>query len=112
MFNSPTQIFVITTGVILGIGILCLILRIIILVKQTMGKNIQSIADQTTKLAEKGITDNISGLVGNASSLISSLNDLARSNTGVGIFLVFLSIALLAGAYFLARQLGFTLQLP
>jgi len=111
MFNSPTQIFEITTAVILGIGLLCLILGIIILVKQTMGKNIQSIADQTTKLAEKGITDNISGLVGNASSLISSLNDLARSNTGVGIFLVFLSIALLAGAYFLATQLGFTLQL-
>lgn len=109
MFEIPFKVFAITTGVIGGLGILCLVLSIIILVKQTMGRNIQTIADQTTKLAEKGITDNVAGLVGNASSLISSLNDLARSNTGVGIFLVFLAIALLAGAYFLANQLGLIL---
>jgi len=111
MFEIPFTVFAITTGVIGGLGILCLVLSIIILVKQTMGRNIQTIADQTTKLAEKGITDNVAGLVGNASSLISSLNELARSNTGVGIFMVFLAIALLAGAYFLAKQLGLVLPI-
>ena len=69
-----------------------------------MGKNIQTIANQTTKLAEKGITDGVSGLVGNASLLISSLNDLSRSNTGIGIFFVFLSLVLLAAAYFFIKS--------
>ena len=111
MFEVPVNYFAIGTAVIGGLGLLCLVLSIIILISQTMGKNIRTIADQTTKIAEKGITDNISGLVGNASALISSLNDLGRSNTGVGIFMVFLAIALLAAAYFLAKQLGLILPI-
>lgn len=74
-----------------------------------MSRNIQKIADSTTKLAEKGITDGVSGLVGNASLLISSLNDLSKSNTGIGIFLVFLSLVLFAAAYYLIRPLVGTL---
>jgi len=45
----------------------------------------------------------VSGLVGNASLLISSLNDLAKSNTGIGIFFVFLSLVLFAGAYYMLK---------
>jgi len=73
------------------------------LARQAINKNIQTIADQTTKLAEKGITDGVSGLVGNASLLISSLNELSRSNTGIGIFFVFLSLVLLAVAYYFLK---------
>jgi len=86
-------------------GILCLALGIIIMVRQAINKNIQTIANQTTKLAEKGITDGVSGLVGNASLLIDALNNMAKSNTGIGIFLVFLSITLLIGSYFFIRPL-------
>ena len=106
MVSDATQIVMIVAIAMFSLGILCLILSIIILAKQTIGRNIQTIADQTTKLAEKGITDGVSGLVGNASLLISSLNDLARSNTGIGIFFVFLSLVLLAGAYYLVRPLA------
>jgi len=49
------------------LGFLCLILSIVILVKQSLGRNIQSIAESATILAEKGITEGVSGLVGNAS---------------------------------------------
>jgi len=75
------------------------------MVRQAINKNIQTIANQTTKLAEKGITDGVSGLVGNASLLIDALNNMAKSNTGIGIFLVFLSITLLIGSYFFIRPL-------
>jgi hypothetical protein len=76
---------------------------IVILVKQSLGRGIQTIAESTTKLAEKGIAEGVSGLVGNASLLISSLNDLAKSNTGIGIFFVFLSLVLFAGAYYMLK---------
>ena len=98
MFATTNQVIQVIAYILFGLGILCLILSIIILAKQTVGKNIQTIANQTTKLAEKGITDGVSGLVGNASLLISSLNDLSRSNSGIGIFFVFLSLVLLAAA--------------
>ena len=110
MQTNGDQVLLIVSVVLFALGFLCLILSIVILVKQSLGRGIQTIAESTTKLAEKGITEGVSGLVGNASLLISSLNDLAKSNTGIGVFFVFLSLVLLAGAYFLLQQ--FLLPVP
>ena len=90
------------------LGLIVLSISIFILVRQAIGREIQTIAKQTAKLAEKGITENIAGLVGNASALINALHDLSKSNTGIGVFLVFLGIALLTTAYFITRNLGVT----
>lgn len=103
MFDSGNQIVLIVAMVLFVLGVCSLILSIIILARSAMSRNIQAIADSTTKLAEKGITDGVSGLVGNASLLISSLNDLSKSNTGIGIFLVFLSLVLFAAAYYFIK---------
>ena len=105
MIESGNQIILSISVVLFALGIICLVLSVFILAKQAMSRNIQTIADATTKLAEKGITDGVSGLVGNASLLIGSLNDLAKSNTGIGIFLVFLSLVLFAGAYYFIKPL-------
>lgn len=105
MFKTMEDFVMTISTAVAFAGILSLALGIFIMVKQAINKNVQTIANQTTKLAEKGITDGISGLVGNASLLIDALNNMAKSNTGIGIFMVFLSIALLAGSYFLIRPL-------
>ncbi|NLE83840.1 MAG: hypothetical protein GX603_05950 [Chloroflexi bacterium] len=105
MIESGNQIILSISVVLFAMGIICLVLSVFILAKQAMSRNIQTIADATTKLAEKGITDGVSGLVGNASLLIGSLNDLAKSNTGIGVFLVFLSLVLFAGAYYFLKPL-------
>ena len=104
---STTYDFQITMATILFlIGLITLAISIFILTRQAVGRDIQTIATQTTKLAEKGITENISGLVGNASSLINALHELSKSNAGIGVFLVFLAIALLTTAYFITKNLG------
>ena len=105
MIESGNQIILSISVVLFAMGIICLVLSVFILAKQAMSRNIQTIADATTKLAEKGITDGVSGLVGNASLLIGSLNDLAKSNTRIGVFLVFLSLVLFAGAYYFLKPL-------
>lgn len=112
MVSSPNEVVMIVAMVLFGLGLLCLVLSIIILARQTMNKNIQSIADQTTKLAQKGLTEGVSGLVGNASLLIGSLNDLARSNSGIGIFLVFLALVLIGGGYYILKPLLGSIPLP
>jgi len=103
MQTDAAQIIVYAGYALLGFGVICLIFSIIILARQAINKNIETIANQTTKLAEKGITDGVSGLVGNASLLINSLNELSRSNSGIGIFFVFLSLVLLAAAYYFLK---------
>jgi Na+-transporting methylmalonyl-CoA/oxaloacetate decarboxylase gamma subunit len=93
---------------LLIMGFIVLVISLIILTRQAIGKNIQTITKQTTKLAEKGITDNIAGLVGNATALINALNDLSKTNAGIGVFLVFLAIALLTTAYLISNTFGLT----
>jgi hypothetical protein len=83
----------------LGVGVF-------IMVKKLMGKELQNISEQTTKLAQKGITDDISGLVGNAGSLIDSLNNLTKTTAGVGIFIVLIAFLLLGAAYALVLRIG------
>ena len=78
MQTNGDQVLLIVSVVLFALGFLCLIFSIVILVKQSLGRGIQTIAESTTKLAEKGIAEGVSGLVGNASLLISSLNDLAN----------------------------------
>ena len=103
MLENTNQMVMMLSLALAVLGIVCLIISIVILAKQAVNRNIQAIAESTTKLAEKGITYGISGLVGNASLLISSLNDMTKSNTGIGIFFVFLSLVLLAAAYYLIQ---------
>ncbi len=69
------------------LGFITFIIGVTILVKRTWGREIRSVTAQTTRLAQKGLADEISGLVGNASSLLNTLNDMVRTATGVGIFL-------------------------
>jgi hypothetical protein len=108
MFATAFDFQITMATVLFLVGLLSIAISIFILTRQAVGRDIQTIATQTTKLAEKGITDNIAGLVGNASSLINALHDLSKSNTGIGVFLVFLGIALLTTAYFISRSLGIT----
>ena len=106
MFTSTFDFQMTMATVMFLLGLIVLSISIYILTKQAVGRDIQTIAKQTTKLAEKGITENIAGLVGNASALINALHDLSKTNTGIGVFLVFLGIALLTTAYFITRNLG------
>jgi hypothetical protein len=84
--------------VILGIGVFTLI-------KKLMGKELQTIADQTAKLAQKGIAEDVAGLVGNARTLIEALTQMVKTTAGVGIFLIIIGFILLAAAYGLVLQI-------
>jgi len=44
--------------------------------------------------------------VGNARALIEVLNEMVKTATGIGIFLVILGALLMAGAYLLVKSLG------
>jgi hypothetical protein len=56
------------------------------------GGDLRTIARQTTALAQKGLTEEISGLVGNATALIAAVNDLVKTTSGIGIFLILVGI--------------------
>jgi hypothetical protein len=86
-------------------GVISLASGIFVLFRKVMGDELRVIANQTTRLAQKGISEEITGLVGNASSLLDALNQLVKTTTGVGVFMTLIGFILLVAAYYLGLQL-------
>jgi hypothetical protein len=99
MFSSPDQFIMTMTTILFFSGLVNLVAGVVILTSQAISQNVKTIAAQVTKLAQKGISEDISGLVGNASSLLNAMNELVRSTAGIGIFLVVVSFILFAATY-------------
>jgi hypothetical protein len=69
-------------------GVVSMGIGVYILVSKVIGGDLKVIAEQTKKLGEKGISEDVAGLVGNASSLIDALNQLVKTTSGIGVFLI------------------------
>ncbi len=106
MLSMTVNDFLLTMAAVLLIGGVILVgVGVFILVRKLLGKELQTIADQTTKLAQKGISEDISGLVGNARTLIEALNEMVKTATGIGVLLMIVGFILLAAAYALVLQI-------
>jgi len=85
-------------------GILSVTAGMIILISKVMGGDLKEITKQSIRLAQKGIAEDVAGLVGNASSLVDAVNQMVRTASGVGIFLVVIGFPLILFAYYLLLQ--------
>ena len=89
------------TAFILGIfifGALSFVIGVFVLVRRTFGKEIRTIARQTSLLVKKGLAEDVAGLVGNASALLNATNELIRTAAGIGVFLTLLGVVLMVAA--------------
>lgn len=88
------------------LGVITLLTGTLLLVTRSAGKEVRTLATQTAKLAKKGIAEDVAGLVGNASNLLSATNELVRTSAGIGVFLAVLGFLLIAGAIWLVLQIS------
>lgn len=88
-----------------ALGVITLIIGILILITRSGGKEVRSLATQTARLAKKGIAEDVAGLVGNASTLLSATNELVRTSAGIGVFLAILGFLLMIAATWLVLRL-------
>ena len=102
---NPLNIMFIIILALFGLGMLTFIAGILVLAFRTNNKDLKTLAIQTTRLAQKGIAEDVAGLVGNASVLLDATNQLVRTTTGVGIFLTLLGIILMGVASWIALQI-------
>ena len=103
---TQSEILLYMAIALFAFGLITLCVGIFILVSRSMGKEVAAIASQTAKLAEKGLTEDVSGLVGNASGLMDALNSMVRTAAGIGVFLVFIGLILMGAAFYLVLQLA------
>jgi hypothetical protein len=88
------------------VGALSLLIGIFFLVSRSGGKEVRALTNQTAQLAKKGLAEEVAGLVGNASSLLSATNELVRTATGIGVFLSLLGFILMVGACWLVLRIN------
>ena len=99
------QLLLIMAVLLFGLGVLTSITGVIILATRAAGRDIRTIANQATQLAQKGLAEDVAGLVGNASALLEAMNKLVRTTAGVGVFLTLFGLVLMALATWLALQI-------
>ncbi len=90
--------------ILLGVGAVTFLIGIFILVSRVLGSGINKIASETKKIVQKGIAEEMAGLVGNASVLIESLNQLVQTSAGVGVFLVIIGALIMGGSMYMLMQ--------
>jgi hypothetical protein len=99
---TPNLILVIFILVLFSLGGVAFVTGILILAISAASQGVRTLASQVTNLAQKGITDDIAGLVGNAATLINGLNQLTKTKAGIGVFLTILGLLMMTIACYLA----------
>ncbi len=105
MFN-PYMILLLMAVVGFVLGLLTFITGILILLFRPSNQDVKTLIAQTATLAQKGIAEDIAGLVGHTSSLLESLNQLVRTTSGVGVLLIIVGLLIMVGSSYLALQLS------
>ncbi len=103
---SLNEILLIVAASTFILGMFTFVIGVFILVSKATGnKEIHTIAQQTSQIAQKGIAEDIAGLVGNASALLDTIAEMVRTTAGVGVFLAINGSLLMGAGLWLMLQL-------
>ncbi len=89
------------------LGTVTFVAGVLVLLTRSMGQDVREITTHTRKLAQKGLAQELSGLVGNASALLTATTQMVRTTAGLGVLLVTLGslqlVAALGLVFYLSR---------
>lgn len=81
------------------LGMTTFLSGLVIILTRVLSRDMRTLSLQTAKLAQKGSTEGVSGLVGNASILVNALSNLVRTAAGVGVFMILMGTSLMVASY-------------
>ena len=90
-------------------GCMCVILGALVLISRGYSREVRSIAVHTARLGQKGMAQEVTGLVNSAAELLAGINQLVRTASGIGVFLISLGCAMLVAAYWVIQQIEWSL---
>jgi len=68
---------------------------VIILVTRSLSRDVNTLANQTAQLVQKGLAEDVAGLVGNASALLNTTSEMVRTAAGIGVFFTILGLVMM-----------------
>jgi len=106
MFGLTPNDFMLTlAGVVLFLGLISFITGLFTLAFKITSSDFSKISNQSVKLMSKGLTDDVSDLMRNASSLLESLTQMSKTRAGVGMFLIIVAFVLFVVTYYLISRI-------
>lgn len=102
---TPFNLAILVVGLLFLLGMLTFIAGVLILAFRASSSDIKTLAMQTARLAQKGLAEDVAGLVGNATDLVDAMSQLVRTTRGVGIFLTIMGMLMMGLACWLAIQI-------
>lgn len=91
------------------LGIVCFITGTIILVTRGYSRELRMLAAHTARISQKGLAEEMAGLVSSASELVAAINQLVRTASGIGVFLVLLGLVMIVSSYWMVLQIEWPL---
>ncbi len=98
---SPTNIRIAMGLTFFPVGLFSIISGLIILMSGPYRSEAKILAQQSARLSQKGLTDNISLVAQSATSLVDAVNGLIKTSSGNAIVMVIIGALLEAAAYWL-----------
>ena len=77
------------------LGTITFLAGVFMLISGVWNRDLHNTLTQTHRLVQKGLAEELAGLVGNASSLFNAINDLVKTRNGIGITLIITGIVLM-----------------
>lgn len=102
---SLRDLQIIIAAAVFLMGSLCMLIGVLVLITRGYSREVRALASHSAQLAEKGLAEEVTGLVNSASTLVGSINSLVRTASGVGIFLVTLGLVMIFAAYWVLLQI-------
>jgi len=106
MFALTANDFVLTlSGVVLVLAVITFTIGLFTLAFKISTSEFAEISAHSAKLMGKGLTEDVSVLVGSASSLMASITQMTKTKAGVGMFLIIVSFILFLASYYLISRI-------
>ncbi len=92
----PSEMLLTMLAGLFILGLVTFTVGMIILITRILNHDIRRITQKTSQLVQKGLTDDIAGLVGNASALLTATSEMMRTSAGIGAFLLIIGLLIIA----------------
>ena len=88
------------------IGLITFAVGVSILIIRSIGRDTRAISKSIIHITEKGIADDFSGMMDNATSLMAATTNLIQTTKGIGVFLIISGSLFMIFGIFLTLYIG------
>ena len=106
---SFNDIQLLIAAAVFVLGFLLILIGALVMVSRSYSREVRTLAAHTARLGQKGIAQDVTGLVNSATELVASINSLVKTASGIGLFLITLGVAMMAAAYWIIQQIPWTI---